>query len=105
MVVGASRNNRGLALIYESADLYHWNFLNVLAESRGEWGIHVGMSGFFISLAINMFSLFSPMGSGDHTSVYLTGDFDYKTGKFDWHISGEMDWGFDFLCATVHGCS
>ena len=39
---------------------------------------------------------FSPMGSGDHTSVYLTGDFDYKTGKFDWHISGEMDWGFDF---------
>ena len=36
------------------------------------------------------------MGSGDHTSVYLTGDFDYKTGKFDWHISGEMDWGFDF---------
>lgn len=38
MVVGASRNNRGLALIYESADLYHWNFLNVLAESRGEWG-------------------------------------------------------------------
>ena len=53
MVVGASRNNRGLALIYEYADLYH-------------------------------------------TSVYLTGDFDYKTGKFDWHISGEMDWGFDF---------
>ena len=38
MVVGASRNNRGLALIYESADLYHWNFLNVLARKRGEWG-------------------------------------------------------------------
>ena len=26
---------------------------------------------------------FSPMGSGDHTSVYMVGDFDEKTGKFD----------------------
>ena len=24
-----------------------------------------------------------------------------KQENFDWHISGEMDWGFDFLCATV----
>ena len=57
MVVGASRNNRGLALIYESADLYHWNFLNVLAESV-ENGDSCGNVRIFISLAINMFSLF-----------------------------------------------
>ena len=95
MVVGASRNNRGLALIYESADLYHWNFLNVLAESRGEWGFMWECPDFY-QLGDKYVLTFSPMGSGDHTSVYLTGDFDYKTGKFDWHISGEMDWGFDF---------
>ena len=95
MVVGASRNNRGLALIYESEDLYHWNFLNVLAESRGEWGFMWECPDFY-QLGDKYVLTFSPMGSGDHTSVYLTGDFDYKTGKFDWHISGEMDWGFDF---------
>ena len=39
---------------------------------------------------------FSPMGAGEHTSMYLAGDFDYKTGKFDFHVTGEIDWGFDY---------
>lgn len=39
---------------------------------------------------------FSPMGSGDHTSVYLVGDFDYETGSFYSHVSGEINWGFDY---------
>lgn len=39
---------------------------------------------------------FSPMGAGEHTAVYLVGDFDYETGKFDYHVSGEMDWGLDY---------
>ena len=82
-------------MIYESADLYHWNFLDVLAESRGEWGFMWECPDFY-QLGDKYVLTFSPMGSGDHTSVYLTGDFDYKTGQFDWHISGEMDWGFDF---------
>ncbi len=39
---------------------------------------------------------FSPMGAGEHTAVYLVGDFDYETGKFIHHIQGEIDWGMDY---------
>ena len=95
MVMGASRNNRGLALIFESEDLYHWEYLNILAESRGEWGFMWECPDFY-SLGDKYVLTFSPMGSGDHTSVYLVGDFDYETGRFDAHVSGEMDWGFDY---------
>ena len=95
MVIGGSRNHRGLALIFESEDLYHWNYLNVLSESRGEWGFMWECPDFY-PLGDKYVLTFSPMGSGDHTSVYLVGDFDYETGRFDSHVSGEMDWGFDY---------
>lgn len=95
MVCGASRDQRGLALIYQSKDMLHWTYLNILAESRGEWGFMWECPDLFP--AGDQFVLtFSPMGSGDHTSVYLAGDFDYKTGKFDAHTCREIDWGFDY---------
>lgn len=95
MVVGASRNGRGLALIYRSEDLFHWEYWNVLAESRGEWGEMWECPDFF-RLGDRYVLTFSPMGSGDHTAVYLVGDFDYETGRFVSHISGELDWGLDY---------
>src|SRR5699024_574045 len=36
MVCGASRNKKAQALLYRSKDMIHWEFFNVLAESRGE---------------------------------------------------------------------
>ena len=95
MVCGASRNKRGLALIYKSTDMLHWTYLNVLAESRGEWGFMWECPDLF-PMGDKYILTFSPMGSGDHTSVYLAGDFDYETGKFDWHTSQEIDWGLDY---------
>lgn len=95
MVCGASRNRRGMALLYRSEDLLHWDYFNILAESRGEWGFMWECPDFF-EMDGKYVLTFSPMGSGDHTSVYLVGDFDYETGRFDYHISGEMDWGFDY---------
>lgn len=95
MVCGASRDKRGLALIYKSEDMLHWTFLNVLAESRGEWGFMWECPDLF-PMGDKFVLTFSPMGSGDHTSVYLVGDFDYETGRFDYHISQEIDWGFDY---------
>lgn len=95
MVCGASRNNRGLALIYKSQDLFHWSFLNILAESRGDLGFMWECPDLF-PVGDKYVLTFSPMGSGDHTTVYLVGDFDYKTGKFDYQTSREMDWGFDY---------
>lgn len=95
VVIGASRKNRGLALIYRSEDMIHWEYLNVLAESRGEWGFMWECPDFY-ELDGKYVLTFSPMGSGDHTSVYLVGDFDYQTGTFVPHTSGEFDWGFDY---------
>jgi len=40
--------------------------------------------------------MFSPLSAGEHTAVYLVGDFDYETGKFNYHVNGEIDWGFDY---------
>lgn len=95
MVCGASRDNRAQALLYRSKDMLHWTFFNVMAESRGEWGYMWECTDFY-PLEDKYVLMFSPMGSGDHTAMYMVGDFDYETGKFHSHINGEIDWGFDF---------
>lgn len=95
MVCGASCDNKGQALLYQSEDMLHWMYKNVLAESRGEWGYMWECPDFY-SMNGKYVLTFSPMGAGEHTSVYLTGDFDYETGKFCHHVTGEIDWGFDY---------
>ena len=95
MVCGASCDNKGQALLYRSEDMFHWSFFNVLAESRGEWGFMWECPDFF-QIGDKYVLTFSPMKSGEHTSVYLVGDFDYQTGKFDYSICNEIDWGFDY---------
>lgn len=95
MVCGASRNRRAQALLYRSKDMLHWEFVNVLAESRGEWGYMWECPDFY-RLDDKYVLMFSPMGESDRKAVYLVGDFDYNTGKFIWHVSGEIDWGMDY---------
>ncbi len=95
MVCGASRENKGQALLYKSKDMLHWTFFNVLAESRGEWGYMWECPDFY-PIDDKYILTFSPMGSGEHTSVYMVGDFDYKTGKFNCHLCEEINWGFDY---------
>lgn len=95
MVCGASCNENGQALLYRSKDMLHWTFFNVLAESRGEWGFMWECPDFY-PIGDKYVLTFSPMGAGEHTSVYLVGDFDYETGKFCYYINGEIDWGFDY---------
>lgn len=58
-------------------------------------GAYVGMPGLY-PMGDKYVLMFSPMGVGEHTSVYLVGDFDYQTGRFSHYISGEVDWGFDY---------
>jgi len=36
------------------------------------------------------------MGVHERTVVYMVGDLNYKTGKFNYTVTGEIDWGFDF---------
>nr|WP_106789234.1 glycoside hydrolase family 32 protein [Massilistercora timonensis] len=95
MVCGASCNNRAQALLYRSEDMLHWTYVNVLAESRGEWGYMWECPDFY-PLEDKYVLMCSPMGAGDRKAVYFVGDFDYDTGRFDWDLSGEIDWGMDF---------
>lgn len=95
MICGGSKEGMARALLYKSEDMFHWEFFNVLAESRGEWGYMWECPDFY-PVGDKYVLMFSPMGAGQRTSVYLVGDFDYETGKFNYHISGEIDWGFDF---------
>ena len=103
MVVGASRNNRGLALIYESADLYHWNFLNVLAESRGEWGFMWECPDFF-ELDGKHVLLTSPQDmlpegfefhNGNGT-LCIIGEMDKDTYTLKEQFTQSVDYGIDF---------
>lgn len=95
MVCGASNNKKGQALLYRSDDMLNWSFFNVLAESRGEWGYMWECPDFY-PLGDKFVLMFSPMGAGERTCVYLVGDFNYSTGKFIYSVSGEIDWGFDY---------
>lgn len=95
MVCGGSREGKGQALLYRSEDMLHWTFLNVMAESRGEWGYMWECPDFY-PLGDRYVLTFSPMGAGEHTAVYMTGDFDYKTGRFQPYVTGEIDWGLDY---------
>ena len=95
VVCGASKNGFAQARLYKSTDMFHWEFVNVLAESRGEWGYMWECPDFY-PVGDKYVLMFSPMGGKERTSVYLVGDFDYDTGKFFYTISGEIDWGFDY---------
>lgn len=95
MVCGAGRDDRAQALLYRSDDMLHWEYVNVLAESRGEWGYMWECPDFY-PLEDQYVLTCSPMGAGDRKAVYFVGDFDYGTGRFDWTVSGEIDWGMDF---------
>ena len=95
MVCAASCQGKAQALLYRSEDLLHWSFFNVLSESRGEGGEMWECPDFF-PLGNRYVLTYSPMGVGDHTSVYQVGDFDYRTGKFLGQTIDEIDWGFDY---------
>ena len=95
MVCGASRDQLAKALLFRSEDLLHWQFVNVLAESRGDLGYMWECPDFF-ELDGKYVLLISPMGTGDRTALYLVGDFSYETGKFTYTIQGDSDSGFDF---------
>lgn len=95
MVCGASKDHLAQALLFKSSDLFHWDFVNVLAESYGDLGYMWECPDFF-ELDGRYVLLISPMGAGNRTAIYLVGDFDYNTGKFTYVINGNSDNGFDF---------
>lgn len=95
LVCGGKEDNLAKALLYRSTDLLHWEFFNVLAESRGELGYMWECPDFY-QIGDKHVLMFSPMGLHERTTVYLVGDMNYDTGKFTYNTTGEIDWGFDY---------
>jgi beta-fructofuranosidase len=102
MVVGSCKDNRGKALLYRSPDLKKWEYIGVMAESRGDLGTMWECPDLF-EIDGKYVLTFSPMDAPerkpDRKSTYLTGNMDYKTGKLFWNTLGETDWGFDFYAS------
>ncbi|MDV3428326.1 MAG: glycoside hydrolase family 32 protein [Bacillota bacterium] len=95
LVCGAKKDSLAKALLYKSSNLKDWEFVNVLAESRGELGYMWECPDFY-PIGDKYVLMFSPMGLHERKSVYLVGDMDYTTGKFNYNTIGEIDWGFDY---------
>lgn len=95
LVCGGKKDNLAKALLYRSKDLKNWEFFNILAESRGEWGYMWECPDFY-PIGDKFVLMFSPMGLHERTTVYMVGDLNYETGKFRYTTTGEIDWGFDY---------
>lgn len=95
-----SKNGYGKVLLYKSKNLIEWEFVNYLVESRGELGTMIECPNFF-QIGDKFVLVYGPMGMPERKSVYLTGNFDYRIGKFNWNVMGEVDWGFDYYAPQV----
>lgn len=99
LVCGAKKDDLGQALLYRSKNLEDWEFFNVLAESRGEFGYMWECPDFYPLKNENgekYVLTFSPMGVKERVNIYLVGDMNYETGKFTYNTIGNIDWGFDY---------
>lgn len=95
LVCGSGKNGKGMALLYRSTNLVKWEFVNVLAESDGTLGYMWECPDFFEVDGLAVLT-FSPMGAGEHQSVYLAGTVDYETGRLREEFRGDIDCGLDY---------
>ena len=99
VVCGASKNGFAQARLYKSTDMFHWEFVNVLAESRGEWGYMWECPDFFTLEGQEVLSV-SPQGLTREEfrfqNIYQSGYFILKAGKPEEKAFREWDHGFDF---------
>lgn len=95
LICGGKQDNLAKALLYKSSDLKQWEYFNILTESRGDLGFMWECPDFY-PLEDKFVLMFSPMGVHERTSVYLVGDLNYETGKFNYTINEDIDCGLDF---------
>ena len=93
-------NGYGKVFLHKSKDLKNWEFVSNIVESMGELGTMLECPNFF-KLGNKYVLIYSPMGLPKRQCVYLTGDFSYKTGKFNWSVMGEVDWGVDYYAPQM----
>ncbi len=101
MVVGASlgggahAGGEGCCMLYASPDLRRWEYRGIIARSGGKLGTMWECPDLF-PLGGQWALTFSPMFSGDKTTVYFVGDMDFENARFHSRNSGELDRGGDY---------
>lgn len=95
MIVGTSISGRGNALHYTSDNLMDWELSGPFVDYQGNYGTMWECPDFF-RIGEKAVLLFSPMGLGETTTLYLIGTIDDATGKFRIESEEVIDFGFDF---------
>ena len=103
LVCGASMNGFAQARLYKSKDMLNWEFVNVLAESRGEWGFMWECPDFF-ELDGKYVLLTSPQDmlpeglefhNGNGT-LCIIGELDTETHTLKEQFCQGVDYGIDY---------
>jgi beta-fructofuranosidase len=103
VVASCNVDGSGQILLFKSKDLLDWNYVGVLARSANGFGKMWECPDFF-NLHNTDVLIMSPMAlkrEGDKycntsSSVYLLGDFDFESCRYNYHTVDELDAGFDF---------
>ena len=107
LVCGAQRDGRAQALLYRSKDLLHWEFFNVLFESRGEWGFMWECPDFFPldGKQVLMLGPMEMLPKGEfhngHNVIAFIGSYDQATHTFTKENVQLMDGGIDFYATQT----
>ncbi|QYR22737.1 glycoside hydrolase family 32 protein [Paenibacillus sp. sptzw28] len=99
MVVGSGKDGNGKIHLYRSADLKSWTYLGIAAESDGTMGDMWECPDLF-PMGGHHALILSPMNVQER-NMYLTGEMNYETGKFDYRYKDKLDYGYDFYAAQT----
>ncbi|WP_066174944.1 glycoside hydrolase family 32 protein [Bacillus marinisedimentorum] len=103
-VIGSkTKNDAGQVLLYRSADLENWEFVNIPAKGAGNAGFMWECPDLF-NLGGHDVLVLSPQGvkpegylyQNVHQAGYRVGELDYETGVFEHGDFQLLDYGFDF---------
>ncbi|MCR5231759.1 MAG: sucrose-6-phosphate hydrolase, partial [Acholeplasmatales bacterium] len=110
-----NKNNKGTLLLYKSKDLKSWNFVGeVLNTNKQNEKNYCSVDGVFecpsyAEIGGKEILICSPQFLAQegikhqniHSVVYMIGQFDYQTGKFNYEEMNDLDSGFDFYAAQT----
>jgi beta-fructofuranosidase len=97
MVVGSGKDGKGKAQFYQSYDLREWRHVGEALESDGTMGDMWECPDLFpLGGGDRHVLIVSPMNMGDTKTMYVSGNFDYQTGKLTAGYQERLDYGFDF---------
>lgn len=91
----APGKQKGKIVLYKSLDLFNWDYIGIIADNT-EIGGTMWECPDFSEINGKWVLFFSPEGFEAKKTMYLVGDFDWETHKYNWTTKAEVDQGLDF---------